>query len=361
MMRSDETLKELQIINQFDTGQQARSAILWGNGHINRSFLATMESGERYILQRINSAVFQDVDGLMDNIVSVTSFLRERIQREGGDPKRGTLTVIPSMDGRPYWKDEEGFAWRLYANVERTVTYEKAEDENVMYQGGLAVGQFQALLADFPVEELHETIPDFHNTPKRYQTFEKVVSEDICGRAASVASEIAFIRERREEMSVFVEMQKKGQLPLRVTHNDTKINNILFDEASQRAVCLCDLDTVMPGFAAFDFGDAIRSGASTALEDEPDSSKVSLSLPLYGAYLKGFVEGTRGRLTEEEIRMLPMGAKLMTLECGMRFLTDYLQGDTYFKIEREHHNLDRCRTQLALVADMEKKWEQMAP
>ncbi len=350
-----------RIVESFEISGEAVLIRPCGNGHINTTYLAVFSSGEQYILQSINTAVFRDVDGLMDNIVRVTSFLHERLKEQGGDENRGTLTVIPALDGRPYLADENGQVWRLYTNVNHVVTYEKADSTDLMYQAGLAVGRFQALLADFSVEGLHETIPDFHNTPKRYRDFERAVSKDVCGRAASVTEEIAFVRARREELSVFMDLHKRGELPLRVTHNDAKLANILFDETTLQAVCLCDLDTVMPGFAPFDFGDAVRSGAATAAEDETDSKRITLSLPLYRACLKGFLKGVGGRLTEEEIQLLPMGAKLMTLECGMRFLADYLEGDVYFKTDYERQNLDRCRTQLALVADMERKWDKMSP
>ena len=223
----------------------------------------------------------------------------------------------------------------------------------------MAFGKFQAMLANFPADTLHETIPQFHDTAKRYRDFEKAVEADVKGRASKVAAEIAFVREHSKEVSELHDMLAKGELPLRVTHNDTKLNNIMIDSNSHKAICVIDLDTVMPGLSAHDFGDAIRFGANTAAEDEPDTSKVSLSLELFEIYVKGFLEGCGGRLTENEVKVLPMGAKMMTLECGMRFLADYLEGDVYFKISREDHNLDRCRTQFALVADMEKKWRQM--
>ncbi|MCD7752183.1 MAG: aminoglycoside phosphotransferase family protein [Lachnospiraceae bacterium] len=360
-MKAEETAKLKQIAERFETGGKAVAVEPCGNGHIHTTYLVAFSSGEQYILQSINTSVFKDVDGLMDNIVKVTSFLRRRLEEQGKDVNRGTLTVIRAADGRPYLTDENGQAWRLYTNVNHVVTYEQADSPEVMYQAGLAIGRFQAFLADFSVGELHETIPDFHNTPRRYQDFEKAVSQDRCGRAASVAKEIAFVRARREEMSVFMDLRGQGRLPLRVTHNDPKLANILFDQTTHEAVCLCDLDTVMPGFAPFDFGDAIRSGASTASEDETDCEKVTVSLPLYQACLKGFLQGAKGRLTEEEISLFPLGAKLMTLECGMRFLADYLEGDIYFKTEREGQNLDRCRTQFKLVSDMERKWEKMSP
>ncbi len=330
-----------------------------GSGHINHTFLATTDGDKRYILQRINTDIFHDTDGLMENIVNVTSYLRERIIQAGGNPERETMTVIPTKDGKYYYTDTDGSNWRVYLLIEHIISLDQAQNTEEFYASGLAFGRFQAQLADYPAKTLHETIPDFHNTPKRYQAFEQAVAEDVCHRAESVAQEIAFIRARKEEISVLTDLLQKGELPLRITHNDTKLNNILLDADTHEAVCIVDLDTIMPGLCAYDFGDAIRFGANTAAEDEPDIDKVSLSMELYQAYAKGYMEGCGGRLTPKEIETLPMGAKTITLEQGIRFLTDYLQGDTYYHTEREGQNLDRCRTQLALVADMERKWEQM--
>lgn len=330
-----------------------------GSGHINHTFLATTDGDKRYILQRINTDIFHDTDGLMENIVNVTSYLRDRIIQAGGNPERETMTVIPTKDGKYYYTDTDGSNWRVYLLIEHIISLDQPQNTEEFYASGLAFGRFQAQLADYPAKTLHETIPDFHNTPKRYQAFEQAVAEDVCHRAESVAQEIAFIRARKEEISVLTDLLQKGELPLRITHNDTKLNNILLDADTHEAVCIVDLDTIMPGLCAYDFGDAIRFGANTAAEDEPDIDKVSLSMELYQAYAKGYMEGCGGRLTPKEIETLPMGAKTITLEQGIRFLTDYLQGDTYYHTEREGQNLDRCRTQLALVADMERKWEQM--
>lgn len=247
----------------------------------------------------------------------------------------------------------------MYRFIQDAVCYDAVREPGDFYESALAFGTFQSLLADYPADTLHETIPDFHNTPKRFADFSRSVQEDVCGRAALAHKEIAFIKERGQEMSVLTDLLAAGELPLRVTHNDTKLNNVMLDAKTGKGVCVIDLDTVMPGLAVHDFGDSIRFGANTAAEDETDLSKVSLDLGLYERYLDGFLQGCQGSLTQKEREMLPMGAKMMTLECGMRFLADYLSGDTYFRIHREHHNLDRCRTQLALVADMERKWEQM--
>lgn len=352
-------MEKKELIKQFQVEQDVVSIEPYGSGHINHTYLAEMLEGKKYILQGINTTIFKNTDQLMENIINVTSYLREEIIRTGGDPKRETLTVVMTKDGKSYYTDEEGSKWRVYEFIEGAQTFDAVESKEDFYQSAVAFGKFQAQLANFPADTLHETIPNFHNTAKRYQDFEKAVEADVKGRAAEVQEEIAFVRARSKEVSELHDMLAKGELPLRVTHNDTKLNNIMIDSKTHQAICVIDLDTVMPGLSAHDFGDAIRFGANTAAEDEPDVSKVSLSLELFEIYVKGFLEGCGGRLTPNEVKALPMGAKMMTLECGMRFLADYLEGDVYFKIAREKHNLDRCRTQFALVADMEKKWQQM--
>ena len=352
-------MEKKELIEQFQVEQDVVSIEVYGSGHINHTYLAQMSGGRKYILQGINTTIFKNTDELMENIINVTSYLREEISRTGGDPKRETLTVVMTKDGKSYYTDEDGSKWRVYEFIEGAQTFDAVESNEDFYQSAVAFGKFQAQLANFPAETLHETIHNFHNTAKRYQDFEKAVEADVKGRAAEVQEEIAFVRARSKEVSELHDMLAKGELPLRVTHNDTKLNNIMIDSTTHQAICVIDLDTVMPGLSAHDFGDAIRFGANTAAEDEPDVSKVSLSLELFEIYVKGFLEGCGGRLTPNEVKALPMGAKMMTLECGMRFLADYLEGDVYFKIAREKHNLDRCRTQFALVADMEKKWQQM--
>ena len=348
-----------EVLQQFFPGEDIVSVGSHGSGHINHTFAVETAGGKKYVMQKINTDIFKDVEGLMENVVNVTAYLRRQIAQEGGDPERGTMRVVPAVDGKYYYKDAEGGCWRVYLLIDNVISLDRAENEEALYASGLAFGRFQAQLADYPAQTLHETIPDFHNTPKRYQAFEKAVEEDCCHRAASAAGEIAFIRERKAETEILTDLLKEGKLPLRLTHNDTKLNNVLLDPETYEAVCIVDFDTIMPGLTAYDFGDAIRFGANTAVEDEPDTSKVSLSLPLYKAYVKGFMEGCGERMTAKEIETLPVGAKTITLEQGIRFLTDYLQGDTYYQTSREGQNLDRCRTQLALVADMERKWEQM--
>ncbi len=352
-------MEKEKILQQFQLKFPAVSAEPYGQGHINQTFLAKTSGKERYILQGINKNVFPHPEELMENIVKVTLYLKDMIGKNGGNPERETLTPVPALDGKSYFKDEEGNYWRVYVFIEDAVTLNAADQLSDFYESGIAFGRFQSMLRDFPAETLHWVIPDFHNTAKRFRIFEKTVEQDICGRVEEVKKEIDFICQRREEMSLLDDMLKRGELPLRVTHNDTKLNNVMLDGQSHKALCVIDLDTVMPGLSVHDFGDAIRFGANTAAEDEQDLDKVSLSLKLYEAYKKGFLEGCQGSLTENEIRMLPMGAKMMTLECGMRFLTDYLSGDTYFKVTREKHNVDRCRCQLDLVADIERKWKEI--
>lgn len=335
----------------------------YGSGHINDTFLLAFDvegEGKRnVILQRMNNEVFSDPEGLMENIVGVTSYLRKKIIDDGGDPDRETLNVIPTVDGKDYYVDEAGDYWRSYKFITDATSYDKVEKPEHFYQSAVAFGHFQCMLADYPAETLHETIVGFHDTKARFATFKKVVEEDVMGRAASVEKEIQFVLEHEDVANYFSDLLAKGEIPLRVTHNDTKLNNIMIDNKTGKGICVIDLDTVMPGLAMNDFGDSIRFGASTAAEDEMDLSKVSCSMELFDLYAKGFIEGCDGKLTKREIELMPMGAKTMTFECGMRFLTDYLQGDTYFKVHREGHNLDRCRTQFKLVEDMEKKWYTM--
>lgn len=353
----------LQILEAFETEGETEGIEVHGNGHINDTYLVTCTRGPkevcRYILQRMNHEIFKDPDGLMENVVGVTSFLRKKIEEAGGDPERETLNVICLRGGGYYQKAADGTFWRLYRYVENADSFDVVEKPEDFYESAVAFGHFQKLLADYPADSLHETIPNFHNTVDRLNNFKKAVEADSMKRAADVQEEIRFVLEREADCHVLCDMLKTGEIPLRVTHNDTKLNNIMLDRETGKGICVIDLDTVMPGSALYDFGDSIRFGANTGEEDEKDLSKISCDLELFALYTKGFIEGCGGTLTEKEIRMLPMGAKLMTLECGMRFLADYLEGDHYFKIDRPEHNLDRCRTQFCMVKDMEDKWEQM--
>lgn len=355
----EELIVELtQVVKQFQVTGDVTDIKLYGSGHINTTYLV-QTTEDTYILQKVNTNIFKNIDALMENIVNVTGYLAKIIEERGGDPKRETMLVIPTVDGKSFFKESEGCSYRVYYFIKDAFSYDSVEKPEDFYESAVAFGKFQALLADYPAETLHETIPDFHNTVKRFETFCKAVDQDVCNRKASVLDEIAFVMDHKADTAVLMDMLEKKELPLRVTHNDTKLNNIMIDKETGKGICIIDLDTVMPGLSVNDFGDSIRFGANTAAEDEIDLSKVSLDLDLFEIYVKGFLEGSNGNLTENEIKMLPMGAKTMTLECGMRFLTDYLEGDTYFKIHRPNHNLDRCRTQFALVADMEKKWNEM--
>ncbi|MBP1754713.1 MAG: hypothetical protein H6Q59_1111 [Firmicutes bacterium] len=334
----------------------------YGNGHINDTFLVTYQNGTkmiRYILQRMNHEVFKNPEILMENICGVTEYLRSKIADYGGDTERETMNVINTKVGKPFFQDSIGSYWRAYRFIEDATCYEQVKNPEDFYQSAVAFGRFQYLLAGYHTDRLHETIKDFHNTPARYKAFLAAVSGDVKGRRKEVEQEIDFICSHEQDMKVSTELLKSGELPLRVTHNDTKLNNIMIDNATGRGICVIDLDTVMPGLSINDFGDSIRFGANTASEDEIDLSKVSLDIELFELFTKGYLEGCQGSLTGKEMEMLPVGAKILTLECGMRFLTDYLQGDIYFRIHREKHNLDRCRTQLKLVEDMEHKWSQM--
>ena len=351
-----------EAIDGFKLPGELKECIRYGSVHINDTYRLTYETQQgtkRYILQRMSKSIFKKPVELMENVSGVTAWLRKKIIENGGDPERETLTLVKSNDGLPYFVDSTGEYWRVYLFIEGATCYDAVKDDNDFYQSAVAFGHFQRLLADYPAETLHETIKDFHNTPDRLEKFKKAVAEDICGRAASVQKEIDFILEREELTHALYDLQLDGRLPLRVTHNDTKLNNIMIDDETGKAICVIDLDTVMPGLTANDFGDSIRFGASTALEDEQDLSKVSCDLHLFDVYARGFIEGCGGALTDLEIDMLPMGAILMTFENGIRFLTDHLEGDHYFHIHREGHNLDRCRTQLTLVKDMQEKLPQM--
>ena len=324
----------------------------YGCGHINATYLAATASGRRYILQQINHHTFHNVAGLMENITSVTEFLRTKT-----DDPRAVLTLVKTVDGAGYLHAQEGY-WRVYDFVEGTICLQQPETDEDFYQSAVGFGTFQQLLSDFPAEQLHETIPNFHNTPDRYRAFLETLERDPMHRAAQVQPELEFALARQAEMAAIQNALKAGGLPLRVTHNDTKLNNVLLDAKTRRALCVIDLDTVMPGSSLYDFGDSIRFGAATAAEDERDLSKMELSLERFRVFTRGYVRSCPD-LTQKELELLGLGAKTMTMECGVRFLTDYLDGDHYFAVHRDRQNLDRARTQFKLVADMEKKWDEM--
>ena len=324
-----------------------------GNGHINRTYLLTDKLGNKYTFQRINDVIFKDVPSLMENIRLVTEMLREK----DPDP-RHSLELVKTKDGNSFYHDDTGY-YRMYYFVDQSICLERAENEDEFRMSAEAFGSFQNLRSDFDASKLSETIPMFHDTENRVKNLLKAIEQDKMGRLAEVKEEVEFALARAEEAKYMKGLLEKGELKLRVTHNDTKLNNVLFDENTRKPICVIDLDTIMPGLAANDFGDSIRFGASTATEDELDLDKVTMSLDMFRAYTRGFLSACGSKLTQKEIETLPMGAKMMTYECGIRFLTDYLEGDVYFRIHRENHNIDRARTQFKLVADMEAKTAEM--
>lgn len=327
-------------------------------GHINGTFFVTCDNGKKYVLQKINTHVFKDPESLMSNIVAVTQFLKKKVVAVGGDPEREALGLIPARDGKYYVRNGADY-WRLLTFITNATSYQSAENPKLFANAAYAFGKFQRMLADFPASTLVETIPNFHNTVSRYNDFTASLERDVMGRAAGVAREIEFIKSRRDVCSYIVDRIASGEFPLRVTHNDTKLNNIMIDNDTLEGVCVIDLDTVMPGAVHNDFGDAIRFGASNAAENERDLDRVFVRLDLYETYVEGFLRGLDNSLSEAEIRSLPMGAYVLTLEQGIRFLGDYLDGDTYFAVHRDGENLDRARTQLKLVYDMECKMDRL--
>ncbi len=328
-----------------------------GNGHINSTYIITTEDGEgkhRNILQILNTAIFKHPDEVMENIVAVTEHIRAGLLAAGEDAVRGTMRVVPTREGGNGYTDADGRYWRAYDFVEGTVCRLTVDSPATFERVGEAFGDFQRRLSDFDAARLYEAIPDFHNTKKRYADFLATVAADPVGRAASVKEEIDFITARADKASLIVDALASGELPLRVTHNDTKLSNILLDAETEAAVCIIDLDTVMPGSSLYDFGDSIRTGAASAAEDERDLEKVHFLPEMFKAYARGFIRGTGGALSDREIAMLPDGGYIITFEQGIRFLADYLNGDTYYHIDSPDHNLVRTRTQLRLVAEMEE-------
>ena len=349
------------ICRQFGIDGELVETKTLTDGHINTTVCVTFEKDgkrEKFLVQRINTNVFKDQDALMQNIVNVTHFLRKKIRAAGGDPERETLHFLKTTSGALYFKNESG-CWRIYRFIDNSYTYNMIDSIEVFQNAGESFGKFQKLLNDYPSETLRETIPDFHNTPKRVQNLESSVKADPKKRAAGVQKEIDFALSRKGKAGLAVELCEKGEIPLRVTHNDTKLNNILFDADTHKGLCVIDLDTIMPGLSLYDFGDAIRFGAKTAEEDEPDLSKVSVSLPLYEAFTRGYLESCAAALTRAEVDSLAYSAFLMTYECGVRFLTDYIDGDVYFKTAYPEHNLVRARNQFKMVEEIEKSLDEM--
>lgn len=356
-------LKRIEtLLPRYDFGGTVCHIDPFGNGHINDTFriVAAKPDGNTalWILQRINTDIFPDVNALMTNICNVTDFMRKKIEIRGGDPLRETLTLLPSRDGQIFTTDEEGNYWRVYRFIENATCFQNA-DSNIFYESARAFGNFIQLLSDYPIHTLTEIIPHFHDTPMRYRTLHQAIQDDKFDRAKSVQEEIQFLLEHEKESGILTSLLANGEIPLRVTHNDTKMNNVMIDDRTGRGLCVIDLDTVMPGSSLYDYGDSIRFGASTAAEDEADLSLVEVNLDLFEAYTDGFLETAGKTMNSAEKENMPMGAKIMTLESAVRFLTDYLEGDHYFKTHRNGQNLDRARAQIKLVCDMEAKWADM--
>ena len=345
----------LHILEQFGVKADAKTH---GNGHINRTYL--VDSTPRVILQRINTDVFKKPAEVMENVMAVTSYLREKITQAGGDPDRETLNFLRTRDGLPYYKTDAGDYYRAYYFVEDSISLEKADTLDDFAESAHGFGKFQNMLADFPADKLYETIELFHDTANRYRQFEEALANNSANRADTVKAEIDFALAHKKYATVITDAIAAGTVPLRVTHNDTKLNNVLLDATTRRALCVIDLDTVMPGSLLYDFGDALRFGASTGAEDEQDLEKIHFDLAKFEAFTKAFLAEVGASLTAKERELLPISVLMMTLECGIRFLADHLNGDVYFGIHRENHNLDRCRTQFKLVSEIEAYLDQMA-
>ena len=347
-----------EYVSQFDiTGNYLNSAPC-GNGHINDTYIVYTDAGRAYILQKINNYVFKNVERLMDNIQKVTSFIEQTTVAEGGDPRRETMKIITAKDGKLYFKDQEGKYWRTYTCIENAISFDTVDNPKVFYETGKAFGTFQRRLAKFDAGELFETITHFHDTPYRYNTFLTSIAKDEKKRVKEVKKEIAFVSERAAKFGKIERLLAEERIPRRVTHNDTKLNNVMFDSESKQALAVIDLDTVMPSTLLYDFGDAIRYGCNTATEETKDLDLVHFSINLFEVFARGFFDGI-GKMTDLEAELLPFASWLMTMECGMRFLTDYIDGDVYFRTTAPGMNLDRARTQFKLAREMEEQMPRM--
>lgn len=341
-----------EVVKHFHFGGTLKEIKPLAQGHINDTFIVTSETEGRmirHVLQRINHEVFKDPPAMMDNIVRITEHIRNKLQNERPNLPSRQLKVICSDNGSGYWTDPEENYWRVYDFIERAVSYDTMNSPELACEAARMFGWFQRMLEDLPGPVLHDSIPDFHNTPLRFKLFQEVLEEDPCNRAKEARREIDFLLENADICNVLMDLVKKGDLPYRIAHNDSKINNVMFDEKTHHGVCVIDLDTVMPGLSGYDFGDLVRTAASSAKEDEPDISKVKLNISIFTALVQGFVKETSRFLTPNEKDYLNFSAKLITFEQFIRFLTDHLRGDVYYKIHREGHNLDRSRTQMKLV------------
>jgi hypothetical protein len=347
------------ISAKFTVGGGFSDLKSYGSGHINDTYVISFNT-KKYLLQCINHTIFSDVPGLMDNAVRVTEHIRGKLEKwKEKDIVRKVLTVIPAAEGKYYYKDENGNYWRMYVFIEKARTYDVPESLEQIYEAARAFGNFQQMLIDLPQPALIETIPGFHNALKRLEVFKYTLQADVCNRAKDARFEIEFLRKNEQIFYVISKLVETGQIPIRVVHNDTKVNNVLMDDNTDKGICVIDLDTVMPGISLYDFGDLVRTCVSTAAEDERDLSKVTMDMPRFEALLKGYLSAAGKFLNKVELENLILGGKYITLEQGMRFLTDYLNGDKYYKIHREGHNLDRCRTQFKLVDLINQQEDEM--
>ena len=349
------------LSRNFQIFADFQSAEPYGAGHINDTYAATYRQGGatiRYIHQRINQKIFKNAAGLMENVERVTRHLHAKLADQS-DTTRRALTLVPARDGRMFHIDPHGECWRTYVFIEDARTYDAVQSTQQAYEAAKAFGRFQCLLADLPAPRLHDTIPDFHDTPKRFAALEKAIDADVANRAKFVRAEIDFALRRKPFVARLLDGQAQGVLPERTTHNDTKLNNVLLDNATQEGICVIDLDTVMPGLALYDFGDMVRTTTSPALEDEQDLTKVCMQFPMFEALVRGYLESMGDVLNQAEKQQLAFAGKLIAFEIGIRFLADFLAGDVYYKVHRDGHNLDRCRTQFKLVESIENQEEAM--
>lgn len=350
-----------KVFDLFQTDGTYSEAAPFGSGHIHDTFLVVTAEKEKddYILQRLNNNVFKNIPELQSNIERVTRHLSSKLNAiPGSDTKRECLTLIPAKDGKSWIKDENGSYWRMYIFISNHRSYNIVDSCDKAFEGGKAIGRFQAMLADLPGEPLFDTIPYFHDIEKRLGSFDRSIQNDPADRVHLVKKEIDAVHSRAEEMKIILQLGREGKIPVRITHNDTKFNNILLDE-NDKALCVIDLDTVMPGYVHYDFGDAIRTAANTASEDEKDLSGIGINIDLFEAYAKGYLSETGKTLNDVEKEYLAFAPRLLTYTIAVRFLTDYIDGDIYFKIHHEHHNLQRARAQLKLVESMEEHYEEM--
>jgi len=350
-----------EIFDQFAADGTYLNGEPYGSGHIHDTFRIETAEKEKdnYILQRLNDKIFKNIPELQHNIERVTIHLRKKLSSvPGSDIKRECLQLIPAKNGNSWITDKNGSYWRMYIFISNHRSYNIVDTPIKAFEGGKAIGRFQAMLADLPGEPLFNTIPFFHDIEKRLETFSRILKEDPAGRAAKITAETDFVLKRAEEMKIILKLGREGKIPVRITHNDTKFNNILLDE-NDKALCVIDLDTVMPGYVHYDFGDAIRTAANIAAEDEKELSRVKMDISLFEAYASGYLSETKETLNPVEIDYLAFAPRLITFTIALRFLTDYIDGDNYFKIHHEHHNLQRARAQFRLVESMEEQYAGM--